>query len=152
MCGIFGYAGPNCEAADLVFSGLKELEYRGYDSWGIALDKDGQVVTVKNTGKLRAAPEGMGQSALAIGHTRWATTGAVTHANAHPHSDCSGRLAIVHNGIVENYVELKEGLIARGKAYRVAMTACMRKLLVTLNQMVKANTHWDENLIPGEQP
>jgi glucosamine--fructose-6-phosphate aminotransferase (isomerizing) len=118
MCGIFGYAGPNCEAADLVFSGLKELEYRGYDSWGIALDKDGQVVTVKNTGKLRAAPEGMGQSALAIGHTRWATTGAVTHANAHPHSDCSGRLAIVHNGIVENYVELKEGLIARGHQFK----------------------------------
>src|SRR6476619_6683427 len=101
MCGIFGYAGPACEAAGLVFSGLKELEYRGYDSWGIALDHDGQVATVKDVGKLVSAPAGMGDAGLAIGHTRWATTGAVTHGNAHPHSDCSGRLAIVHNGIVE---------------------------------------------------
>jgi glutamine---fructose-6-phosphate transaminase (isomerizing) len=118
MCGIFGYAGPNCEAASLVFNGLKELEYRGYDSWGIAVDHDGQVHTAKDIGKLVAAPTTLGESSLAIGHTRWATTGAVTHDNAHPHSDCSGRLAIVHNGIVENYVELREGLLARGHHFK----------------------------------
>lgn len=117
MCGIFGYAGPNCEAATLVFNGLKELEYRGYDSWGVAIDKDGAVSTVKDVGKLVAAPTGMGETGLAIGHTRWATTGAVTHDNAHPHSDCTGRLAIVHNGIVENYVELKDGLLTRGHRF-----------------------------------
>ena len=118
MCGIFGYAGPACEAAELVFSGLKELEYRGYDSWGIALDKGSHVATVKDIGKLVAAPQGMGASSLAIGHTRWATTGAVTHANAHPHSDCTGQLALVHNGIVENYVELKAGLLAHGHRFQ----------------------------------
>ncbi|MGI8587333.1 MAG: glutamine--fructose-6-phosphate transaminase (isomerizing) [Chloroflexia bacterium] len=117
MCGIFGYIGPSCEAAGLVFNSLKELEYRGYDSWGIALDRNGHVETVKDVGKLVAAPSGMGDSGLAIGHTRWATTGAVTHDNAHPHSDCTGRLALVHNGIVENYVELKAGLLARGHLF-----------------------------------
>jgi len=118
MCGIFGYAGPNCEAASLVFNGLKELEYRGYDSWGIAVDHAGQVHTAKDIGKLVSAPTTLGESSLAIGHTRWATTGAVTHDNAHPPSDCSGRLAIVHTGIIENYVELREGLLARGHRFK----------------------------------
>ena len=114
MCGIFGYAGPATDAAGLVFDGLKELEYRGYDSWGIAVDNGRQVVTAKDVGKLVRAPDNLGPAELAVGHTRWATTGAVTECNAHPHTDCTGQVAVVHNGIVENYVELKADLLARG--------------------------------------
>ena len=118
MCGIFGYTGERIDAANLVFSGLKTLEYRGYDSWGIAVGTDDGMRTVRDIGKLVTAPDDMPLSNLALGHTRWATTGAVTQANAHPHRDCTGRFALVHNGIVENYAELREGLKARGHKFR----------------------------------
>ncbi|MDQ5822812.1 MAG: glutamine--fructose-6-phosphate transaminase (isomerizing) [Chloroflexota bacterium] len=118
MCGIFGYTGERTDAANLVFSGLKTLEYRGYDSWGIAVGTSDGVRTVRDVGKLIAAPDDMPHSGLALGHTRWATTGAVTEANAHPHRDCTGRFALVHNGIVENYAVLREGLKARGHKFR----------------------------------
>ncbi|HET6314180.1 MAG TPA: glutamine--fructose-6-phosphate transaminase (isomerizing) [Chloroflexia bacterium] len=118
MCGIFGYTGERIDAANLVFSGLKTLEYRGYDSWGIAVGTDDGVQTVRDVGKLVAAPGGMPHSGLALGHTRWATTGAVTQANAHPHRDCTGRFALVHNGIIENYALLREGLKERGHRFQ----------------------------------
>ncbi len=114
MCGIFGYTGMPIDAASTVFSSLKKLEYRGYDSWGVAVSDAGVARVARDIGKLAAPPTGLPASNLALGHTRWATTGAVTVANAHPHRDGSKRLALVHNGIIENYQVLRHGLIARG--------------------------------------
>jgi glucosamine--fructose-6-phosphate aminotransferase (isomerizing) len=118
MCGIFGYVGSRDDAAGLVLRGLKTLEYRGYDSWGIAVARGGQMVVEKRTGKIGdAAPELPG-SRVGIGHTRWATHGGVTQPNAHPHLDCAGRLALVHNGIVSNYRELRDALARAGHQFR----------------------------------
>ena len=117
MCGIFGYVGRSDDAAGLVLRGLKTLEYRGYDSWGIAVARGGQMVVEKRTGKIGdAAPELPG-SRVGIGHTRWATHGGVTQPNAHPHLDCAGRLALVHNGIVSNYRELRDALARAGHQF-----------------------------------
>jgi glutamine---fructose-6-phosphate transaminase (isomerizing) len=118
MCGIFGYIGTRTDAAEIVFGGLKTLEYRGYDSWGIAVkNSEGKLSAEKQTGKLpdslphsRNLPE---KSSLAIGHTRWATHGGVTVENAHPHLDCDKNIAVVHNGIIENFQELKNQLAAQ---------------------------------------
>ena len=113
MCGIVGYVGHD-NARDIVIDGLKKLEYRGYDSAGIALLDKGKLTVRKQQGKianLEAAIAGENlQGATGIGHVRWATHGAPSNVNAHPHTDMNSSIAIVHNGIVENYMELKEWL------------------------------------------
>ena len=114
MCGIFGFIGNN-NAGKIVLEGLKRLEYRGYDSWGIAVAENGKIFVQKNTGKIgQITQTDFSYSHAGIGHTRWATTGAVTKINAHPHYSSDKSFALAQNGIVENYEELKEKLIKKG--------------------------------------
>ncbi len=117
MCGIFGYIGEKNNAPTIVLDGLKQLEYRGYDSWGVAVvpQQKHTIVVKKKVGKIGNASVGdLPPSSLAFGHTRWATHGGVTDINAHPHLDCTGTIALIHNGIVENYETLKAQLIKKG--------------------------------------
>jgi glucosamine--fructose-6-phosphate aminotransferase (isomerizing) len=117
MCGIIGYVGDR-PAATILLEGLRALEYRGYDSAGVAVLNEAGLVVEKRAGKLRALEEALAGRNLAgnsgIGHTRWATHGQPSDLNAHPQQDCSGQVVAVHNGIIENYRGLREGLIARG--------------------------------------
>lgn len=120
MCGIFGVTNDSRkQAAQTVLAGLKKLEYRGYDSWGIALqnNKDNSVLIEKHIGKIGNAETNLPSGILAIGHTRWATHGGVTDINAHPHLDCTKRISVIHNGIVENFQELKTELISKGHVF-----------------------------------
>jgi glucosamine--fructose-6-phosphate aminotransferase (isomerizing) len=117
MCGIFGYVGARSDAPGMVIHGLKQLEYRGYDSWGIAVPKDGRIVVEKRTGKIGQAETTLPSSRVGLGHTRWATHGGVTDQNAHPHLDCTGQLAIIHNGIVQNHRDLRHDLRDRGHRF-----------------------------------
>jgi len=121
MCGIMGYIGTK-DVIEVLIAGLKRLQYRGYDSCGIAVLTQGELLVAKEAGKIErlehtlrewSIPGGVG-----IAHTRWATHGSVTRENAHPHLDCNGEVAIVHNGIIENYSELREKLIRRGHIVR----------------------------------
>ncbi|MCE5287481.1 MAG: glutamine--fructose-6-phosphate transaminase (isomerizing) [Pelosinus sp.] len=121
MCGIVGYIGPN-QAAPFLIEGLTKLEYRGYDSAGIAVF-DGEKINVeKSVGRLGALTQiieqKQPQGCLGIGHTRWATHGRPSDANSHPHTDCTGKFVVVHNGIIENYMTLKEKLIAKGHIFK----------------------------------
>ena len=117
MCGIVGYIG-NKSAAPFLLDGLTKLEYRGYDSAGIAVFDSGNVFIEKSVGRLNALKEKlkgrMPEGVVGIGHTRWATHGRPSDQNAHPHTDCHGNFVIVHNGIIENYMSLKEDLLAKG--------------------------------------
>lgn len=120
MCGIVGYIGCS-EAAPVLLKGLKNLEYRGYDSVGMATVSDSLKV-FKGVGKIEQATASLDlqglQGRVGIGHTRWATHGNVSEKNAHPHLDCEKRIAIVHNGIIENYKELRDWLVERGHEFR----------------------------------
>jgi len=114
MCGIFGVTNDQTnQAAQTVLSGLKKLEYRGYDSWGIALQsQNAKAIQIeKHIGKIGGATTSLPDGKTAIGHTRWATHGGVTDVNAHPHLDCTKQISVIHNGIVENYQELKIELL-----------------------------------------
>ncbi|MCY0897573.1 MAG: glutamine--fructose-6-phosphate transaminase (isomerizing) [Firmicutes bacterium] len=121
MCGIVGFVGHQGDALTFLFEGLKRLEYRGYDSAGIALATNGAVALAKAQGKLAVLEPLLGTLPrgvpLGIGHTRWATHGRPTDLNAHPHTDCRGTIATVHNGIIENYQELRSELIAQGHTF-----------------------------------
>jgi glucosamine--fructose-6-phosphate aminotransferase (isomerizing) len=120
MCGIVGYIGKQ-DATPLLLEGLRRLEYRGYDSSGIALINNGELSLRKRTGRIAHLAESLTQNpahgSIGISHTRWATHGAVTDANAHPHTDQSGALALVHNGVIENYASLRESLISEGHVF-----------------------------------
>ncbi|MBI3486316.1 glutamine--fructose-6-phosphate transaminase (isomerizing) [Candidatus Daviesbacteria bacterium] len=107
MCGIFGLVGSDKNAASVVLEGLKCLEYRGYDSWGVGVASNGQIKIDKHSGKIGNSLLNLPEGSFAFGHTRWATHGKVTDINAHPHLDCSGKISVVHNGIIENYQQLK---------------------------------------------
>lgn len=120
MCGIVGYTGCS-PAKDILIEGLQRLEYRGYDSAGIALQKDGALTVVHRVGKVEGLAQAVksldNDGACGIGHTRWATHGVPTERNAHPHTSCNGDIAVVHNGIIENFMELRDGLEARGHVF-----------------------------------
>jgi glucosamine--fructose-6-phosphate aminotransferase (isomerizing) len=118
MCGIVGYFGKN-KALPILLEGLERLEYRGYDSAGVAFYCDKKIGHFKSVGRVALLREKIGEkeivgdSGIGIAHTRWATHGKPSERNAHPHSDCKGNIWVCHNGIVENYKELKEWLIKR---------------------------------------
>src|SRR5258706_5321937 len=120
MCGIVGYIGPK-KVVPVVIEGLRKLEYRGYDSAGIAVVNDGKLEVRRAPGKLRNLEETLKKSPIegtyGIGHTRWATHGRPTEENAHPHRDCTGQIVVVHNGIIENYLELKKQLQREGHKF-----------------------------------
>jgi glucosamine--fructose-6-phosphate aminotransferase (isomerizing) len=121
MCGIIGYVGPR-RAEDILLSGLSRLEYRGYDSAGVAVLTSQGLSLLRRVGKLENLRKAVLESGvtgnLGIGHTRWATHGLPTEENAHPHLDCAGKIALVHNGIIENHRALREKLVTRGHSFR----------------------------------
>jgi glucosamine--fructose-6-phosphate aminotransferase (isomerizing) len=143
MCGIVGYIGPrNC--VPIILEGLRRLEYRGYDSAGIALIKDGEFFIQKNAGKVADLAARIGSAKgsmtgnLGMGHTRWATHGEPTDVNAHPHFDCRKEIAIVHNGIVENYVAIKTKLSREGHTF---LSATDTEVLAHLIEEMHKKTH-----------
>jgi glucosamine--fructose-6-phosphate aminotransferase (isomerizing) len=120
MCGIIGYIGPK-PVVPVLIEGLRRLEYRGYDSAGVAVVRQGVISLRRSAGKLSRLEEAIQADPLdgdyGVGHTRWATHGRPTEENAHPHRDCTGRIVVVHNGIIENYLELKRALVAQGHKF-----------------------------------
>ena len=118
MCGIFGYVGAETNVGTAVLDALKVLEYRGYDSWGVGVAVDGLIEIQKQPGKIATASVDFPPADIGFGHTRWATHGGVTQANAHPHLAQTGRLAVIHNGIVENFRQLRDELVTDGHTFR----------------------------------
>ena len=121
MCGIVGYIGHK-KVSSVILEGLRRLEYRGYDSAGIAVIHGNDIQVVRSAGKLRELEESLRLAELhgtfGIGHTRWATHGRPTEENAHPHRDCTGSMVVVHNGIIENYKDLKRELQSKGHQFK----------------------------------
>ena len=118
MCGIVGYVGKK-QAVPILMDGLSKLEYRGYDSAGVAVMQDGEIKIKKSKGRLAVLQEKLDNGeplsgVMGIGHTRWATHGEPSDTNSHPHLSRSGRFAVVHNGIIENYMKLRQMLINKG--------------------------------------
>src|SRR6202163_1451144 len=120
MCGIIGYIGPK-EVVPILIDGLRRLEYRGYDSAGVAVVHSGAVTLRRSAGKLSRLEDVISLNPLSgeygVGHTRWATHGRPTEENAHPHRDCTGQIVVVHNGIIENYLDLKQQLQDQGHRF-----------------------------------
>src|ERR1700716_3424563 len=146
MCGIVAYTGPR-QAASLLLEGLRRLEYRGYDSAGLALIEDGRIEVHKAAGKIGVLEKDLGKTLPAghtgIAHTRWATHGAPNTVNAHPHTDCGGTLALVHNGIIENAGVLRTALGKRGHVFRSetdteVLAHLIEELLSTRASLVEA--------------
>jgi glutamine---fructose-6-phosphate transaminase (isomerizing) len=149
MCGIVGYIGPK-KVVPVIIEGLRKLEYRGYDSAGIAVvDAAGKLEIRRASGKLRNLEEVIQKSPIdgtyGIGHTRWATHGRPTEENAHPHRDCSGQIVVVHNGIIENYLELKEQLQREGHKF---VTETDTEIVAHL---VEKNLQFGDGQIPLEE-
>ncbi|HEY5079740.1 MAG TPA: class II glutamine amidotransferase, partial [Opitutaceae bacterium] len=121
MCGIVGYVGKS-KAAPIILEGLKRLEYRGYDSAGIAIVQGGALKVVKKVGRVEGLMKETAKVGLSgttgIGHTRWATHGGVTDANAHPHVSSDGKFALIHNGVIENYSQIKSFLLEKGFTFK----------------------------------
>ena len=121
MCGIIGYVGRSGNVGEILIEGLKRLEYRGYDSAGIAIVKNGGIVWEKMPGKIRQLEEKLKDvdmsGSIGIAHTRWATHGEPNRQNAHPHFDCTGDIALIHNGIIENYQTIKKSLVAENHVF-----------------------------------
>ena len=120
MCGIIGYLGDR-EVVPILLDGLRRLEYRGYDSAGVAVVRNGQIERRRSAGKLVNLEQAIDTQPLdgiyGVGHTRWATHGRPTEENAHPHQDCTGKIVVVHNGIIENYLDLKRELQKIGHTF-----------------------------------
>src|ERR1700694_3520873 len=145
MCGIVGYIGPK-KVVPVIIEGLRKLEYRGYDSAGIAVvTQDGKLEIRRASGKLRNLEEVIRLKPLdgtyGIGHTRWATHGRPTEENAHPHRDCTGRIVVVHHGIVENYLSLKKKLISEGHKFTTETDTEIIAHLIEKHYLPTGNGH-----------
>ncbi len=154
MCGIIGYVGNN-NCVPYIIDGLKKLEYRGYDSAGLAVLQNGNLVTVRAVGKvaelekatLIANPKGT----TGIGHTRWATHGKPSEENSHPHTDCTGDIVVVHNGIIENYLTLRAKLEARGHRFKSETDTEVIAHLIEENLLHVRSSHDQDRLLKAVQ-
>ena len=133
MCGIVGYIGKQ-NGTEIVLEGLERLEYRGYDSSGIAVIKDGKLSIRKLVGGLSNLKESLEKDPISgnigIGHTRWATHGVPSDVNSHPHTNGAGSIAVVHNGIIENYINLRKNLISKGYEFvsEIGRASCRERV------------------------